>query len=387
MNIDNFIESQYRRLIIKSDNEYKDLYKAVNHAKLKDIFITLHFTLVGLFNSMNTRLPTGPDMQAHFWADPSRSLIDAIDICENLQRVLINSQFAFNIDEYYRELFIKCKEFLSPGGGSTIPPGMDKVNIYYTIPIFIPQNTITIKQLENNKSFELKLIGEGSYAKVFKYKDDYYQRHFILKRANKDLNSKEIARFKREFEQMQSLNSPYVVEVYRYIDESNEYIMECMDMTIDKYITINNAKLNHNQRKNIGNQILKAFSYIHKKELLHRDISPKNVLIKEYDHVVVVKVSDFGLVRINNSNLTSVNTEFKGYFNDPSLLVEGFDKYSIQHETYALTRLLLFVMTGKTRSDKIDDAKLRLLVNRGINTDITKRFQNTDELINIFKDI
>ena len=47
----------------------------------------------------------------------------------------------------------------------------------------------------------------------------------------------------------------------------------------------------------------------------------KNILIKEYDDTLVVKLSDFGLVKIPDSTLTTVNTEFKGYFNDPALVV------------------------------------------------------------------
>lgn len=45
----------------------------------------------------------------------------------------------------------------------------------------------------------MKLIGNGSYANVYKYKDTFYNRPFILKRAKKELTDKEIARFKREF--------------------------------------------------------------------------------------------------------------------------------------------------------------------------------------------
>ncbi|XQF94187.1 protein kinase domain-containing protein (plasmid) [Pseudoalteromonas espejiana] len=49
---------------------------------------------------------------------------------------------------------------------------------------------------------------------------------------------------------------------------------------------------------------------------MHRDISPKNILLKEYDDVAVVKIADFGLVKIVDSELTSENTDFKGYYND-----------------------------------------------------------------------
>lgn len=52
--------------------------------------------------------------------------------------------------------------WLTPtSGGSEIPPGMEKIELYYTIPILIPQNSITVFKPEINKSYELKLIGGG----------------------------------------------------------------------------------------------------------------------------------------------------------------------------------------------------------------------------------
>ncbi|MDD2401767.1 MAG: protein kinase family protein [Clostridia bacterium] len=385
MKIENYIESQYRILVNEITEEYKELYQAINHNKLQDIFSTLHSKLILLFKSMNSRLPTGSDWGTHFWADPSRSLIETIDIIEGLHRTLKNTPLAFTIDEYYQKVILECNKFLSASGGSEISPGMEKIELYYNIPIFSPQNSVTVVNPEVNNTFVLKHIGGGSYAQVFKYKDEYYQKTFALKRAKKDLNQKEINRFKQEFEQMKELSSPYIVEVFRYNDKVNEYIMEFMDFSLDEYVRKNNSKLNHLQRKNIGNQIIKAFSYIHSKELLHRDISPKNILLKLYDDVLVVKIADFGLVRIPDSTLTSINTEFKGYFNDPNLLVEGFDKYNILHETYALTRLLCFVMTGKTRTDKINDPNLQAFVLTGLNTEKNERFHNIEELANAFK--
>ena len=40
--------------------------------------------------------------------------------------------------------------------------------------------------------------------------------------------------------------------------------------------------------KNIVNQILRAFEYIHSKKILHRDISLTNVLIKKYENNLLV---------------------------------------------------------------------------------------------------
>lgn len=388
MNIENYIESQYRELLSCSqiNAEYSDLYKSFRNQKLREILMTLHHDLVGLFRTMNERLPTG-EHEAHFWAEPSRDLIKRIEIIFSLVSSLKKTPLAFQIDPYYLDLLTRCRDFLSSSGGSSLPPNMAKVELYYTLPIFLPLSSITISHKQQDFTFDLKLIGSGSYANVYKYKDTFYNRPFILKRAKKELTDKEVARFKREFDVMNDLSSPYILEVYCYNPDKNEYIMEYMDYTLDGYIAAHNSTLTIVQRKGIAQQILRAFDYLHSKGHLHRDISPKNILIKEYDDTLVVKLSDFGLVKIPDSTLTTVNTEFKGYFNDPALVVEGFNTYGIVHETYALTRVIYFVMTGKTNTEKITNQNLRAFVEKGLNPDKIKRFQNIRDMISAFKAI
>jgi tRNA A-37 threonylcarbamoyl transferase component Bud32 len=388
MNVENYIESQYRELLSCSqiNAEYSDLYKSFRNQKLREILMTLHHDLVGLFRTMNERLPTG-EHEAHFWAEPSRDLIKRIEIIFSLVSSLKETPLAFQIDPYYLDLLTRCRDFLSSSGGSSLPPNMAKVELYYTLPIFLPLSSITISHKQQDFTFDLKLIGSGSYANVYKYKDTFYNRPFILKRAKKELTDKEVARFKREFDVMNDLSSPYILEVYCYNPDKNEYIMEYMDYTLDGYIAAHNSTLTIIQRKGIAQQILRAFDYLHSKGHLHRDISPKNILIKEYDDTLVVKLSDFGLVKIPDSTLTTVNTEFKGYFNDPALVVEGFNTYGIVHETYALTRVIYFVMTGKTNTEKITNQNLRSFVERGLNPDKAKRFQNIRDMISAFKTI
>lgn len=276
---------------------------------------------------------------------------------------------------------------MNSSGGSPIPANMAKIELYYTIPIFIPSNIAVITNPQNNISATLKLIGGGSYANVFKYKDTFYNKYFVLKRAKKELSPKEIERFKREFKEMQEFFSPYILEVYCYNEEKNEYIMEYMDYTLNSYIEKYNSSLSTMQRRNIVLQILRAFEYIHSKERLHRDISPKNILIKKYEDTLVVKIADFGLVKIPDSALTTVNTEFKGYFNDPSLIVDGFNTYGILHEIFALTRVVYYVMTGKTNVDSISEHNMRAFVQKGLNVDKSKRFKSISEMTHAFKSV
>lgn len=387
MNIENYIETQYRELKARGlNNEFEDLYSGIEHIKLREILTTLHYDFTSLFRVMNERLPT-VDFEAHFWAEPSRALIFTIEMAIGLFNALKGSKYAFEIDDYYDEVIRKCRDFLCSSGGSTLPKNMSKIELYYIQPIFKMSVNIFVPNLNAGMTYELKQIGQGSYANVYRYKDIFYNRNFVIKRAKKDLTDKEISRFKREFEEMNEFSSPYILEVYCYNDDKNEYIMEYMDYTLDSYISQNNSKLSASQRKGISLQILKAFEYIHSKNRLHRDISPKNILIRKYDDVPVIKIADFGLVKIPDSELTTANTEFKGYFNDPALVVDGFHTYNILHETYALTRIVYYVMTGRTNVDKTVDVGLKSFIQRGLNSDKTKRFQNVSEMIQAFRHI
>lgn len=383
--VENFIETKYRDLGERITIEYIDLYGAFSNRKLQEIFSTVHSMFVENYRAMNNRLPTN-EYTAHYWADNSRELLLAIDVINGLERVLSKTNSAFSIDPYYKEVIDKSSSFLVQSGGSVIPQGMNKVEIYYTEPIFIKKDSVKINSAPAEQQYaNLKQIGYGSYATVYSFTDPFYNRKYVLKRANSNLNAKELERFKQEYEQMTRLSSPYIVEVYRYDGEKNEYIMEYMDFTLKEYIEKQKPAIE--ERKNIIYQIFRAFKFIHSKNVLHRDISPANVMIKVYDDVNVVKICDFGLVKLPDSDLTSVDTILKGCYNDPALITEGFKNYTILHETYALTRLVAFIWTGKATADRIQDINLKFFVEKGLSPDKSKRYKSVDEMIVAFKKI
>ena len=382
MNINNYFYNKIDEYGEENVNRLIALYESVPNERLKRIFSIIHFQLNYLFKYLNERLTNG-----HYTAQESRELIYWIDQIEEIQSNLKNTDMEFDIDEYYKGIIERCSDFLQRSGGSPIPSGFEKINLIQIEPIFIIEKTVTVENGNKEVMYPIKLIGGGSYAQVFKYKDEYYNKYFVIKRANSDLSEKEYERYKIEFEEMEKLNSPYVVEVYKFDDEKREYIMEYVDETIKDYISKNNTKLTKSDRQNIVFQILRAFEYIHSQDLLHRDISLTNVLVKKYEGLNVVKISDFGLVKTKESNLTSIESEVKGSLNDPQLDVFGFKNYNVVHETYALTRLIYFVMTGRVKIDKFGDDSLKEFVMRGISTDLDERYKNIDELRVAFRKI
>ena len=359
---------------IDNSKKYKDFYIEYGIDEVITLFSIYQYELNDLFSFLNNRLGS-----RYFLAQSSRELLNLISEIEDVQQKLENSKYSFKFISYYEDVVKDCKSFLKEYYGSEIPEDFNKIDVKEIEPIFILQDSVSVAQ-NNISYYKAKLKGSGSYANVYKYEDTFYNKFFAIKRAKKDITEKEYERFKREFLIMQELNSPYVIEVYKFNEEKKEYIMEYADYTLDKFIQENNSKLTMEERINIINQIFKAFIYINSKGRLHRDISTKNILIKEYDEIKVIKISDFGLVKIKNSTLTSLETELKGYFNDPKLELVGFANYDICHEVYALTRIVYFVITGKYRMEDIKNEHFKEFIFKGISDNVKERYRDVEDM-------
>ncbi|EEA6216178.1 protein kinase family protein [Campylobacter jejuni] len=378
--VNNHLINAYKDLESSLSQAYTDLYFCFENGKLKLVLSTLHNNIIECFKKMNSRLPSTENSNNRYWADDSRKLKFNIELALYLQKEFKDSELSFWIDEYYYNVFKQCLNFLKSSEGSEIPLGMQKITIYEAIPIFVKLNSISNPEV--NKNYSLDLIGDGSYAKVYKYYDEFYKHYFALKKLNKKVNDKEIQRFIKEFNIMKQINNPYILKVYSLDENKKEYIMEYVDFTLKEYIHKNNSKLSSDERISLGIQIIKGIKTLWNKNILHRDISLKNILIKQYDDIVVIKISAFGLVKELNSELTSENTEIKGSLNEISRLQKkGFNNYDKSDEIYALSRVLYFIATGRTNliNTKCD------FLEKGINDNVKNRYNNLDDLMRDFK--
>ncbi|USK30832.1 protein kinase [Bacillus sp. CMF21] len=374
--IRNKLNDHFERFSSENVARYIDFYEDLEYTAFIEFFSSYHFQLNRLFKFLNVKSKSN----MHFNADESRDLMFLIEELQSIQFTLRGTELYFSIIPYYKEVLDKCDKFLVDSGGSPIPEDFEKINLIDAEPIFSFDTEISINRMNNKVSFPTKTIGTGSYATVHKYKDDYYNRFFVIKKAKKELTKDEYKRFKREFEEMKKLNSPYVIEVYHFDDDKQQYVMEFADDTLDSYVQKNNGSMEVKERISLVRQILRAFTYINSKGVLHRDISTNNILIKKYDGLNVIKVSDFGLVKLTDSVLTNKNTTIKGYFNDPKLELIGFDNYSIHHETYALTRIVYFVMTGRIKMDSYKNNEFKRFIEKGLADDHNNRYKDVEEL-------
>ena len=387
-NLDNFLKIKLESIApLRSDSEeavlYNNFYDYIPNETLSRVFAILHSKFNTLFSFMNDKNNDGRG--GHYNAAESRELLSLIKdtrvIIKTLERE--SDEYRYKIDEYYRGIIDKCNSFLTSSGGSSIPENFPVIELIDYKPIFIPVSVINISQQNKVQRSQLKEVGSGSYAQVFRYKDSNYNSYFALKRAKKSLRPDELERFKIEFDTLKDLDSPYIIKAHKYNDDKSEYTMEYADQTLEQYLRYNNQELSFDKRRRLIGQLLKAFNYIHSKALLHRDISYRNILLKHYeDQSSIIKISDFGLVKITGSQLTRQGTEIKGALNDYSDLNRiGFENYSIEHETFALSKIIYFILTGRRSNYSNEKVKpLRDFILKATSSDKKERFQNVSEL-------
>lgn len=349
---------------------------------LDEIFPIYHLQINAHLKYLNNRISTG-----HYTAEESREFLDLINDIKIFQINLSETGVAFEVDPIYQKCLDECKQFLKRSGGSSIPPNFSEVRIIEIRRVFNLETAIGVTISNPIDSAPLKAIGNGSYATVHKYKDPFYNCFFAVKKALKNLSAVEYERFQQEFTEMRKLKSPYILKVYKFDEQKREYIMEYADDSLYSYITKFNNSLDFSKRNSLIQQTFKAFIYLHSKQILHRDISPTNVLIKKYDDTEIIKLADFGLIKLEESQLTNLYTEKKGVFNDPLLTEVGFSNYKTEHEIYALTRLIYFIVTAKMHISTYPNEEFKLFIEKGIHRDPNKRYKNVQVMRDDFRKI
>ena len=375
MRTENFIENIFRELP-EQHLEYVELYNNIGNQKLSQILSTLHFNLVEEFKLLNFRLPTNNESSYYHAAD-SRRLLAVFEVIERLQTNLKATQYEFDLDKYYDEKINNCKEFIVKYRGSTIPPNTNKIELYYTIPIFnIKENNNFNKK--NKSSYATKFIGAGSYANVYKYKDEDYDEYFVLKKLKKNVSEKDLTRFKQEYHLMKTNPHPNIVRVFKYF-ENNSYTMDYCGISLKKFIDTNNTKLSIKQRKDLILQLLEGIKFLHSKELYHRDISYNNILIDSKFDKLFLKISDFGLIKDENNRITSSDSSIKGTYIDPCL--DKFENYNAQNDIYALGMMINYIYFGK-QNISTGTTKVHKVISKCIINDLSARYKSVDEIIN-----
>ncbi len=156
------------------------------------------------------------------------------------------------------------------------------------------------------------VLGKGAMGVVYKGFDPHIERHVALKTIRKDLVDPELAaqymaRFRNEAKAAGRLHHPNIVGVYEYGEEGDVAFiaMEYVEGTGLREYLNRRASFEFAQLVALMSQLLDALEFAHGCGVVHRDIKPSNLIVTAGG---ALKVADFGIARIDTSNLTSVGT-------------------------------------------------------------------------------
>ena len=155
-----------------------------------------------------------------------------------------------------------------------------------------------------------KTIGTGGMAKVWLAHDRLLDRRVAVKILADRYASDPgfVERFRREASAAAGLSHPNIVTVYDRGETDGSYyiVMEHLPGPDLKEIVRQRGKLAPRQAVDAALQILAALSAAHRRNVIHRDIKPQNVLVAEDGHL---KVTDFGIARAgDDAGMTEVGS-------------------------------------------------------------------------------
>lgn len=157
-------------------------------------------------------------------------------------------------------------------------------------------------RVDIKKRFELKgRVGQGSMSKVYRAHDRQDDRVVALKLLDKRKTADLEARFNGlerppEWEISLRLRHPNVVETFEHglsTEGERFLVMEFIEGAGMSFLIDTHAPQLEGQRLDLLKQFALGVEYLHRMNLIHRDLCPRNVLVSETGQV---KLIDFGLV-------------------------------------------------------------------------------------------
>ena len=188
----------------------------------------------------------------------------------------------------------------------------------------------------------LSLLKEGTHSRVFLAEKE--GKRFVLKTPASD-GAEDIELLRREWEMSIGLTHPGLSYVFTW--EPSSPVGPCMvqewvdGRSLTDYLT---EKPSASSRKRVFGQLLEVVSYMHRKGVMHNDLSPTNILISRADDTV--KIIDLGYadddVHITLKSLGGT----RGYAS-PELLNGGL--VDARSDIWTLGALLRDIFPGRYR--------------------------------------
>ena len=192
-------------------------------------------------------------------------------------------------------------------------------------------------------------VGAGAMGTVYEGWDPFIKRRVAIKTVplpqSADAEIEEaIARFRQEAQAAGRLVHPNIVTIFDYGESDGVafIVMEFVDGVTLKTMLNSGKPFSIPTIVGILDDLLSGLQFIHDHNVVHRDIKPDNVMMTQSGRA---KITDFGIARIDSSNLTRTNTILgtPAFMSPEQFMGEKIDGRS---DIYSVGVLLFNLLTG-----------------------------------------
>jgi serine/threonine protein kinase len=288
----------------------------------------------------------------------------------------------------------------------------------------LPSNTI----LQNGKYKIVKKIGQGGFGIAYRAYHQGLQTEVCIKeffysdlceRAKNSTNVTIIStspdkiqlvdslqkKFTKEAQRLARFQHPNIVQVMDTFDENNTayFVMEFLDGGSLEDMIKRDGAMSEQKAKALILPIIDAMDAVHKKDLLHLDIKPANIMLRKNQTTVLI---DFGIskyLEIINGNTTTAPIGISKGFAPLEQYGGSISDFSKATDIYSLCATIYNMVTGKTPPEPLQmltngfksprDIKPKLtadfnaIIVKGLATKAVDRYQSMSQLMKVINPI
>jgi serine/threonine protein kinase len=214
-----------------------------------------------------------------------------------------------------------------------------------------------------------RLLGEGGFGAVYQAEDVKFERLVAVKLLHQTAKSNpdHAQRFITEAKITSQLSHRNIPVVYEYgeSEEGQLFIVTELFTGASLEEIIDEISLSPRQASWIANEVNEALVVAHQKGITHRDVKPPNIYIHQGSSGEEVKLLDFGIAKISNTQSHTLTGQLFGtpYFMSPEQIL-GQKNISPATDMYSLGAVLFYCLT---RTVPYDGDSQFMIFNKHVN--------------------